>query len=202
MNKKELEQAKQRIAERDTFIAYRMLPHADFDPAYAQPAEYKAYDHRPDIPLAFQMGADFIAVSYYRRGFCDVLITNALYRGLADAQCDSIEEAMGRFKLLCDAHFKFRYTNRYVSRETLDAMHAARIASALSLRIAPAICFARVRENDLDDFLRSRLWHFIVPPCPRDPAEIPNPRLRELAKHYTSHYVPVVRKDIKHCPFA
>ena len=44
MNKKELEQAKLRIAQRDTFIAYRMLPHTDFDSAYAQPDIYNAYD--------------------------------------------------------------------------------------------------------------------------------------------------------------
>ena len=198
MNKKELEQAKLRITMRDTFVAHCMLTHRDFDSAYAQP---DIYDRHRNIPLVFQMGADLVAVSRYRKGYCDVLIAQASYRGLADASCDSCNEAMGGFKLLCDTHFKQRYTKRFVPKEVLDTMYAQRIGVFVEPSSASAMCFACVRENDLDDFLRARLWHYIVPPFPRDPSEIANPQLRALAKRYASHYLPVVRKDIKHNVF-
>lgn len=199
MNKKEMEQAKIRITTRDTFRAYCVLPHATFDPAYTQYGMYNAYDVRPDIPLAFQMGADLVAVSYYRKGYCDVMIAQAQYRGLADTSWESLEEAMGGFKLLCDTHFKQRYTKRFVPKEVLDTMYAQRIGVFVEPSSASAMCFACVRENDLADFLWARLWHYIVPPFPRDPSEIANLHMRDLVKRYASHYLPIVRKDIT-CP--
>ena len=201
MNKEEIKQAKIRITMRDTFVAHCMLPHKDFDSAYAQPDSYNAYDMHRNIPLMFQMGADLVAVSCYRKGFVDVLITQALYRGLADASYESLDEAMGGFKLLCDTHFKYRYTKRFVPKEILDTMHAQRIGVFVEPRNASAMCFACVRENDLDDFLRARLWRYIVPPFPRDPSEIANPHMRDLVKRYASRYMRIAREDIKHNVF-
>ena len=201
MNKKELEQAKLRSAQRNTFIAYRMLPHTDFDSAYAQPDIYNAYDARRNIPLVFQMGADLVAISCYRKGYYDLLIAQALYRGLADASCDSCEESMGRFKLLCDGHFKHRYTKRYVPRVTLDAMYASRIGLFTSSRIEYISCFACVRENDLDELLCARVWNYIRAYTLQDPSKITNLHLRDLVMHYASHHITAVRRDIIHCPF-
>lgn len=201
MNKKELALAKQRILQSDTFRADKLLPHANFEASYAQRDAYEAYDTHKEIPLAFQMGADLIALSCYRKGYYDILITQASYRGLADPQCDSFEEAMGRFKLLCDAHFKMQYTNRYVCKKTADAVAASRIGAFISPCTGNDIAFARVRENDVDDFLLARLWQYIVPPFPKDPATLENPRMRELVARYTSHYTPIVHKDIVFKPF-
>ena len=201
MNKKEMALAKKRILQQDTFIADKLLPHVDFEASYAQRDAYESFDARKDIPLAFQMGADLVAVSCYRKGYYDILITQALYRGLADPQCDSLEEAMGRFKLLCDAHFKMQCTNRYVCKETADAVAASRIGVFVSPRTGNDIAFACVREGDVDDFLLARLWQYIVPPFPKDPATLENPRMRELVARYASHYTAVVRKDIAFKPF-
>lgn len=200
MTNYELTQAKNRILLQDKFTADRLLPHVDFESTYARRGAYEAFDARKDIPLAFQMGADLVAVSGCREGYCDILITQALYRGLADPQCDSLEEAMGRFKRLCDAHFKMRYTDRYVGKETADAVAASRIGVFVG-DTGDNMAFACVRENDVDDFLSARLWQYIVPPFPKDPATLENPRMRELVARYASHYVAVVRKDIVCKPF-
>lgn len=201
MNKKELEQAKQRIVQRDTFIADKLLPQADFNAKYAQCDAYEACDTHKEIPLAFQMSADIATVSCYRKGYYDILITQALYRGLADTHCDNLEEAMERFKRLCDAHFKMRYTRRYVSAESADAVAALRIGSFISPCTGYDIAFACVRENDVDDFLLARLWQYIVPPFPKDPATLESPRMRELVARYMSHYTSVMRKNIVFKPF-
>lgn len=201
MNKKELAQAKQRIMQCDTFSADKLLPHVDFEANYARRDAYEAFDANQEIPLAFQMGADLVAVSCYRKGYYDILITQALYRGLADAQCDSLEEAIGDFKLLCDAHFKMHYTNRYVCKEAADAVVASRIGIFVSPCTHADIAFACVREGDVDDFLLARLWQYIVPPFPKDPATLESPYMRELVARYASHYIPVVREDIAFKPF-